>query len=422
MRFKSYSSKLSAWAIPALYACLAFVAGLTVPRLETHFFPDLVSPMSVSAAIAIYSSIGSGMLALTGIVFSLTFVMVQFSATAYSPRLVLFLARDSVMSHALGIFTATFLYAVSALAGIDRFASGSVPFISVLVIIGLLLASVAMFIALIGRIGSLQVNQMLIFTGDHARKVIAKLYPPLQSATAIPEREKFGPSHLTQTLVHQGRPSSVQSVNVVGLVNLARGSDAVIEMAVSVGDSVAESMQLLRVFNAQRPIDDSMLKQEIQLGAERTFEQDPKYALRLLVDIAIRALSPAINDPTTAVQALDQIEDLLLRLGHRQLEIGDYHDADGKLRLVISFPSWEDLLRLSFDEISFCGATSVQVMRRMNALIANLRTMLPEVRRPALVYWDTRLSTLIARSFPSDQERIEASAEDRQGLGVPRPQ
>jgi uncharacterized membrane protein len=76
----------------------------------------------------------------------------------------------------------------------------------------------------------------------------------------------------------------------------------------------------------------------------------------LLVDIAIRALSPAINDPTTAVQALDQIEDPLVRLGQRNLEIGAYRDTAGELRLVVPFPAWEDLVRLAFDEICFCGA------------------------------------------------------------------
>jgi uncharacterized membrane protein len=419
MRFKSYARQLSAWGVPALYAGLAFVAGLVFPRLENYFFPNLVSPMSISSAVAIYSSIASGMIALTGIVFSLSFVMVQFSATAYSPRLVMLLARDPVMSHALGIFSATFLYAVTALAGIDRYGSGKVPFLSVLVIIGLLMASVAMFIALIRRIGLLQVNQMLIFTGDQGRRVIAKLYPPLQSATPVMRREDSRALPCNQTLIHHGRPSAIQSIDLVGLVKLATAADALIEMDVSVGDTVVESMQLVRVFGAQRPISETDLRRGIELGGERTFEQDPKFALRLLVDIAIRALSPAVNDPTTAVQALDQIEDLLLRLGQRQLEIGDFRDAEGKLRLVVSFPSWEDLLRLSFNEISFYGATSVQVMRRMNALIRDLKPRLPEERRQAFTYWEARLNTLISRSFPSDEERIEASIGDRQGLGVP---
>ncbi len=138
------------------------------------------------------------------------------------------------------------------------------------------------------------------------------------------------------------------------------------------------------------------------------------------MDIAIRALSPAINDPTTAVQALDQIEDLLLRLGQRDLEIGRYRDGDGKLRLVVPFPTWDDLLRLAFDEICFYGATSVQVMRRMNALVADLSRAVPKERRPALEFWDGRLKAIIARSFVDSEERLEASKQDRQGLGAPR--
>jgi uncharacterized membrane protein len=360
------------------------------------------------------------MMALTGIVFSLTFVMVQFSATAYSPRLVLLIARDPVMSHAVGIFTATFLYAVAALVGIDRNGSGKVPFISTWVVVALLLASVAMFIALIQRIGLLQVNQMLIFTGDQGRRVITTLYPPMLPAPAITGREDFRALPCTRTLTHHGRPCSIQSIDVARLVDLARSAEAVIEMASSVGDTVVESMALLHVFGPGEPIDERELRQGIELGGERTFEQDPKYAIRLLVDIAIRALSPAVNDPTTAVQALDQIEDLLLRLGQRHLEIGDFRDRDGKLRLVVSFPGWDDLLRLAFDEICFYGATSVQVMRRMNALISDLTPTVPAERRPALTYWETRVKAMIARSFASDEERIEASKEDRQGLGVPR--
>jgi uncharacterized membrane protein len=137
------------------------------------------------------------------------------------------------------------------------------------------------------------------------------------------------------------------------------------------------------------------------------------------VDIAIRALSAAVNDPTTAVQALDQIEDLVLRLGQRHLEIGAFRDNDGKLRLVVPFPAWEELLRLAFGEICYCGASSMQVMRRMNALISDLIAVVPEDRRPSLAYWQERLKATIARSFADGEERIEALKEDRQGLGAP---
>src|SRR5271170_1974478 len=155
--YKRYARKLSAWGIPALYGVAAIAAGMTFPRIESHIFPGLVSGATVPVAMAIYSAIASGMLALTGIVFSLTFVMVQFSATAYSPRLVLWVVRDPVMAHAIGVFTATFLYALVALAWVDRGGTGRVPLMGIALLVALLVISVVMFIFLIQRVGRLQV-------------------------------------------------------------------------------------------------------------------------------------------------------------------------------------------------------------------------------------------------------------------------
>ena len=420
MSHKTYTGPLSTWGIPAIYAVVGVVAALTFPRMETRLFPGLASPLSVSTATAIYSAIASGMIALTGIVFSLTFVMVQFSATAYSPRLVSWIARDPVMSHSLGMFTATFLYAIAALGGVDRNASGKVPFVSTWVVVALLIGSVGMFIALIQRIGMLQVNRMLVFTGEQGRTVITKLYAKSKPTISAVGSDGFRALPCTQTLLHQGRPRSIQALDIAALVNLARASRGVIEMVAAVGDTLVEQMPLLRVYGAKERIEERKLYDAMVVGEGRTFEQDPKYAIRLLVDIAIKALSPAINDPTTAVQALDQIEDLLLRLGQRHLEIGTYVDSDGQLRLVVPFPTWDDLIRLAFDEICAYGATSVQVMRRMNALVTDLTQAIPEERRPTLKYWNARLRDTIGRSFAGSEERSEASKEDRQGLGVPR--
>ncbi len=404
--------------MPLLYALIAIAAGLTFPRIEVRVWPELATAVSVSTATAIYSAIASGMIALTSIVFSLAFVMIQFGASAYSPRLVLWIARDPVLSHALGIFTATFLYAIAALAGLDRGGLGRAPFISAWIVVAMLFASVVMFVSLIQRVGVLQINRVLIFTGDLGREVIRTMYGSGDSAGMYGSNE-FRRTFPLYTLVHRGGPQAIQAVDTTALVNLAKAFDGVIEVSVAVGDIVGEETPLLRVFGAC-PIDEKKLRRGIEVGAERTFQQDPKYAIRLLVDIAIRALSPAVNDPTTAVQALDQIEDLLLRLGRSRLEIGDYRDSDGKLRLVVPFPAWEDFLRLALDEIRFCGATSVQVTRRMTALLADLISALPNERLAAVMYWEKRLQSTIARSFVDDEEKLEASVEDCQGLGIPR--
>jgi uncharacterized membrane protein len=418
MTIRLRRAEVGPWLIPLLYASGAIVTGLAVPRVAHVFLPHFVSTISVGAAIGLYSAIASGMITLTGIVFSLALVMSQFSATAYSPRLVLWIARDPVMSHALGIFAATFLYALTALAWVDRNNTARVPLDSLWIVAVLLLASIAMLITLIRRTARLQVNRMLIFTGDQGRGVIAGLYPSIKIPADSGEHDIELPH--TQTLFHHGKPRIVQAVDVPALVNLASRAGCVVEAVVAVGDTVLDSTPILRVFGGTNPLSLNDLRRPIVLGSERTFEQDPKYAIRLLVDISIKALSPAINDPTTAVQALDQIEDLLLLLGSRRLEIGAFRDQERRIRVVVPFPTWDDFLRLAFDEIRFYGATSMQVMRRMKALVSEMISVLPSERHTALRHWQEHLQSTIERSFGDAEDKLTASTEDRQGLGTTR--
>ena len=138
------------------------------------------------------------------------------------------------------------------------------------------------------------------------------------------------------------------------------------------------------------------------------------------MDVAIKALSPAINDPTTAVQSLDQIEDLLLRMGQRDLDVGRVRAADGRLRLVMPVPTWNDLVVLALDEIRYCGATSVQVMRRMRALLEDLKEHVRPDRRGALEYYLARVDKGIRRGFEDADDQRDALEQDRQGLGLSR--
>src|SRR5215467_11364995 len=218
---KANRAHLRPWLVPMLYALAAVVAEAVLPRLEIYLFPNLKAELSIDSALALYSSIASGMMALTGIVFSLTFLMVQFSATAYSPRLVMWIARDPVLSHALGVFSATFLYAIAALSWLDRGNSRQVLFISALTVVALLLASVGMFIALIHRVGLLQINRMLLFTAQQGRKVIETLYGKPGPSSGKPPVLRNIKAPPTQVLLHRGRPQSLQAIDLKALVQLA---------------------------------------------------------------------------------------------------------------------------------------------------------------------------------------------------------
>src|SRR6185312_12477202 len=138
------------------------------------------------------------------------------------------------------------------------------------------------------------------------------------------------------------RPQVVTSIDVQRLVAYARMINGVILVKCAVGDTLLQGSTILRV-HGKAPADvEEQLRTSVHLGEQRTFEQDPKFALRLLVDIGIKALSPAINDPTTAVQAIDQIEALLRRLGRRQFETENHRDAAGIVRVSLPVPTWED--------------------------------------------------------------------------------
>jgi uncharacterized membrane protein len=412
---------VGALGTPLLYAALAVCLGVTVPRFEAYFLPDFPALFDAASAIAVLASIATGMLPLTGLVFSLAFVLVQFSATAYSPRLVIWLAGSAVLRHAFGIFTATFIYSLAALGWVNRGGTGKVPMLTVWFAIALVLVSVVFFVLLVERLEMLQISRVLAWTGDQGRTVIARDYAPLDRPAGGPPGVGDGPDELPavrQVLVHSGGPAIIQAIDVERLVALAAREEAVVALALAVGDTVMDGMPLLRVHGGAQPVPERRLRPLVRLGAERTFEQDPKYALRILVDISIKALSPAINDPTTAVQALDQIEDLLLRLGRTSLSAGRVRDARGNLRLVFPVPSWDDFLVLAFDEIRYCGQSSIQVMRRLRSLLYGLMEHVPPARRPALERYLARVDSGTHRAFADEEDRRDALEVDRQGLGL----
>jgi|SRR5262245_3617209 len=360
------------------------------------------------------------MLALTAIVFAIGMVMVQFGASAYSPRLALWYSRDRILFHSLGVFVATFTYALAALAWVDRGGAGTVPLFSGVIVLILLIASMLLFSLLVQRITDLQITNVLQKIGDQGRDVIRGMFARLDQARNN-RSAAFTLGELTQTLHYTGEPRSIAKFDIAGLTRLAEAAGAIIVMECAVGDSLVDNTLLLRVHGARQSLSHTELLRTIVLKNERTFEQDPKLPIRLLVDIAIRALSPAINDPTTTVQALDQIEDLLVRLGRRELDAGIATNERGHVRLVQPMPAWEDYLALAFDEIRHYGAGTIQVMRRLRSALTGLSQVLGQSDRAKSVrHYLKQLDSMIERSPLYGDDRDMARREDRQGLGLTR--
>jgi len=212
----------------------------------------------------------------------------------------------------------------------------------------------------------------------------------------------------------------IQAVDPVGLVAEAARHDCLIVIPHAVGDLVPHGEDLIEVHGHGSLPSAERLRGMVALGEERTIEQDVAFALRILVDIAIRALSPAVNDPTTAVQVLGALEDLLLLIGESDLEgRGTLRDARGDARVLIGARRWNDLLDLALTEVRDYGASSTQVTRRVRALLESLDRRVRPEHRAAVAEQLAALDEAVAGGAGDALSRALASRPDRQGIGGP---
>lgn len=403
------------WVVPVVYVVLAIVFGLVLPRID-RANPSL-HVLGVLAAEQLLAAIAAGMIAFTGIVFSISLIVSQFWSTAYSMRLMQWLRNTPLTGHAFGTFSATFVYALVALAEVGRnekIELGSTVAFTLM----LLLASVLLFLLLLySTLRQMNLSYVLSLIGDRGREVIDAFYRA-PGEQQVPEgRDPDGVPLESGRFVYDGPPLVIAAVDFGRLVELATRAEATIMIHVGVGDSIPSGAVVARVLGGSIPPRE--IRRAFLLGTERTMEQDPKFALRLLADVAIKALSPAINDPTTAVQALDQIEDLLLRIGVRTLDIGRLVGVRGYTRVVYPAPTWDDLIALGTDEIRIYGAGSIQVMRRLRNLFQNLELVVPPERRAAVEDRLRRLDAACEQELPT-ADRADARIPDPQGLGHSR--
>jgi uncharacterized membrane protein len=184
-----------------------------------------------------------------------------------------------------------------------------------------------------------------------------------------------------------------------------------------VGDFIATGDPLFRLFGGGENVPSALMCQSVAIGQERTLEQDPAFAFRIIVDVASKGLSPAINDPTTAVLAIDQIHHLLRTVGERRLDDERVRDAAGRLRLAYRTPDWDDFVQLAVTEIRQFGGASVQVARRLRAMLENLIQTLPEERAVLLRQELELVRRSVERFFAEPEDRALADVSDFQGVG-----
>lgn len=369
------------------------------------------SPMSADGGRAVLGTLTSALLTFIVFVLSAMLVAVQLASAQLSPRIIARTLQDPGTKTSLGVFVFTFATTLGVLARIDD----HVPLIATRLAIWSSLLCVCVFLYLVDRLAkSFRPISILTGVATEGAEVIKHVYPLDFDTSEVTE----APIALAPDLVleHDGRSGVVLCFDVEGLTAAAQRAGCVIEVVPQVGDFVAPGDVLFRVFG-KSDISPSWLRHSIALGSERTLDQDPAFAFRIIVDIGAKALSSAINDPTTGVLALDQVHRLLRMVGLRRLDTGCVRDAQGNLRLLYRTPDWEDFVTLGLTEIRQFGCDSIQVARRMRALLEHLMNVLPPDRVPRLQEELDLLTRSVERTFADDEDKRRALASDLQGLG-----
>jgi uncharacterized membrane protein len=396
---------------------LGMVAGLVSVRClfwieerggwQSGFNPD--------AARALFGTLAGAMFTFIVFLSSILLLAVQVAGAQLSPRVIGIVFRDRVTRLALALFAFSFTFTLTVLLRIDT----SVPMVTAYGAAYLCLISLGVFLFLIDHVGkALRPSGALRAVARMGHKEIQSVYPRrLSGQSDTGQRPENALGGEPASTVPSPEDGVLLAFDLDGLVALAQKTGSVIELVPQVGDFVAAGSPLFRIRGAKGGPSANALCQSVALGQERTMEQDPAFAFRIIVDIASKALSPAINDPTTAVLAVDQIHHLLRSVGGRQLDEGLAHDRTGTLRLVYRTPDWQDFVYLAVTEIRHFGSTSIQVARRLRAMLENLTEVLPPERTALLRSELTLLQRSTQRSFPEPEDQALADISDMQGVG-----
>lgn len=403
----------SIWLFPAL----SIVAGLASVALLTRVDRALGWEMKIGldTARAITGTVAGSMFSLLVLVCSAVLVAVQLASAQLTPRIVTLIYRNPYRKFALSLFAFTFTFSVGLLVRLEE----SVPLLTgYLAAYGFLL-NLAFFLLFVDGMGkALRPSTALQAIALFGREVVTAVYPRrLGESRPVPPGPVKGLEGEPRRVVLNEADGAVLAFDLKGLVSLAERADCLIELMPQVGDFVAAGDPLFRIFGGSVGPAEDDLRGSVALGPERTLEQDPTFAFRIMVDIASRALSPAINDPTTAVLAIDQIQHLLRHVGRRDLAGGQEADAAGCVRLVYRMPVWEDFVHLAVTEIRQYGRDSMQVVRRLRAMLEDLVGTLPESRAPVLHRELVLLENSAKRTFPDADDQTLAKTSDMQGLG-----
>jgi uncharacterized membrane protein len=420
-RFVARNLRGELWLIPTAFVLAALVLADVATSLEDDVSRNghtaLFFEGTASTGQQVLATIATAILSLAALVFSISMVVLQLTSQQFSPRALRLFNRDPRTQIVLGVFVATFLYSLLALGSLGDGGDAEVVTDRLSVTIGLALAilSLGAFIYHVHHISeSIRVAHIIEAIASETRGCIVANFP--RRRPDLPEEHELPDRAPDHTILFERRSGVMTTVWFPELAELARRHDCVIRLLPEVGEYVPHDSALCEVWGPSPPPLPRVLRL-IEIEIERTVAIDVAFGFRQLVDIAEKALSPAINDPTTTVQVIDRLTDLLERMAPREFPRGVVTDHHGVARVYYEPITWDALVHLTFDELRDYGGGSRQVARRLRAALQVLIETSPEDRRPALVHQLRQLDIVVLDRFPDADDRIELFIADDLGLG-----
>ena len=428
LQYLWYRITASLWLVPALMILAAVVLAFAMLWLDARVPPAWLEPVrwflriGPDGARQVLATIASSMITVASLVFSMTLVTLTLASSQLGPRLITRFMRDTTNQVVLGTFLATFVYALLVLETVSdttpvTFVPHSLdhlrpaPDARQPVRLIFFIHHVAVF--------DFQADSVIAAVSDELSRAIAHRFPQVEvSGAGVPETPFL--DHLAEPpgVVRSPKSGYVQAIDGRALLKRATAEDLLIKVEQRPGDFVIGGAPLLRVWPRVRLTDELALtlREPIVVGRQRTPTQDIDFAVSALVEIALRALSPGINDPQTAIACIDRLAGALAELMRRPEPPALVPDDDGALRLMVTPASFETVAGIAFNPIREAGRINAWVLRRLADVLTSLAAFARTPPQHAVLARQARVLEAVCRAAGLDELRREAVDRSLRGL------
>lgn len=384
-------------ARPALWVVALAAIALMLPFKEGVWFPQLSAFFATEPGSAqiVLGTIAGSMMTVVAVVFSILIVAVSLASLQFSTRILAGMLRDRIAQNTLGLFVGTFVYCVLVLRVVHTDPNPFVPGVAVNGAIGLALASLAGLVWFLQHmITSIQANHLVDRIAMETELVIDEVFAERLPVGETAQDPVIPAPPADATVLLARRSGYVQLIDIDALC----ASGKTVHVLCRMGHFVAADLPLLAVWPAPTPAEAAACLRAVELGPVRTMQSDAEFGVRQIVDIALKAISPAVNDPSTAATCIDHLGRLLVRVAARRPPPIEFHG-----RVVVPTTTNLDLLDLAFEQLRQYGKTEMAVALRMMRVFGELSLVMRHRACLQRVGTHARmLETTVHQAFPAE--------------------